>query len=262
MANFTHVLLRSAIVTSLLAGACTGAVTGQQDPALVCVDPGAPISPGAWTCGVDRTVECEGPDGAAVGPVIVVPVALGTSSPPPCSAVTLTSPTPLSSGPLAIGDHVVTVYEHAGSLVGVACSSTLHVVDTTPPVATALSTELWPPNHKMHDIAIGDCVHVADICDEAVQVHFTYVSSDESTEVHGSGHTDPDVELVDCTHVRVRAERAGGSDGRVYHLGYEATDHAGNSSTGSCRVVVPHDQGGDAPLDSAEAYRVDVPACL
>jgi hypothetical protein len=215
-------------------------------------------------CGTDRTVECQGPQGADVGPLLVYPIALGDAgTPPDCSAVTLT-PSISVVGPYAVGDHTITVREDTQSSSGVVCTSTLHVVDTTPPVAAPRDAFLWPPNHAMNDVSIADCAHVTDVCDAAVKVSFTWVSSDESATVDGSGHTSPDVAVVDCGRVRVRSERAGGSDGRVYHLGYEAVDHSGNHTSGSCRVIVAHDQSGGSVVDGSEAYRVpvDTTGCL
>ena len=43
--------------------------------------------------------------------------------------------------------------------------------------------------------------------------------------------------------LRVRASRAGGGDGRIYHLTFTATDPQGASCTGTVTVCVPHDCG-------------------
>jgi hypothetical protein len=42
--------------------------------------------------------------------------------------------------------------------------------------------------------------------------------------------------------VSVRSERAGGGDGRVYHLGFTASDGRGGTCQGEVTVYVPHDQ--------------------
>ncbi|NDK17017.1 MAG: hypothetical protein GW911_33745, partial [Armatimonadetes bacterium] len=44
--------------------------------------------------------------------------------------------------------------------------------------------------------------------------------------------------------VKLRAERSGKTGERLYTIWIAATDASGNSSVGSCTVVVPHDQGG------------------
>ena len=41
---------------------------------------------------------------------------------------------------------------------------------------------------------------------------------------------------------QLRAERAGSGPGRTYTLTYTAKDVAGNSTTASCTVTVPHDK--------------------
>ena len=45
-----------------------------------------------------------------------------------------------------------------------------------------------------------------------------------------------------CT-LLLRAERAGPGNGRVYTITVDSTDRAGNSTTSSVAVTVPHDQG-------------------
>ena len=254
----------SVVAAGCSAGASAERAGSQSSAVIACVDPGAWVPPGSWVCGADRTAECEGPQGADAGVLVVVPIVLDDSgTTPSCSAVTLT-PSSSVAGPLTLGDHTITVREDTASSSGVACTSTLHVVDTTPPVAAAQDIFLWPPNHEMHDVTIADCAKVSDVCDSAVSVSFTYVSSDEAPTVHGSGHTSPDVAVIDCRHVSVRSERAGGGDGRVYRIGYEAVDHSGNHTRGSCRVLVAHDQSGRAVGEGADAYRVpvDTTGCL
>jgi hypothetical protein len=48
------------------------------------------------------------------------------------------------------------------------------------------------------------------------------------------------------TPLRVRAERAGKGNNRVYHIGFVADDDKGGSCTGTVRVCVRHDQGAGA----------------
>ena len=51
----------------------------------------------------------------------------------------------------------------------------------------------------------------------------------------------------------MRAERAGGGNGRVYHIGYTATDGHGETCSGEVLVGVPHDKK-DTPVDDGALY--------
>ncbi|MFX0205574.1 MAG: PKD domain-containing protein, partial [Candidatus Hodarchaeota archaeon] len=127
----------------------------------------------------------------------------------------------------------------------------ISVVDTTPPEITVIDEPivLWPPNHKYHTITISDFViSVSDICDPGVDITsvvITSVSSDEPEEVkgNGDGHTWDDIIILDAQTVRLRAERQGKGNGRVYTINFQVTDRAENVVEGSFRIWVPHDQG-------------------
>ena len=117
------------------------------------------------------------------------------------------------------------------------------VVDQTgPPIVGSISpstTSLWPPNHKMVDVALnfGD---VTDNCSAASCV--LSVSSNEAVNGTGDGNTSTDWEVVDAHHVRLRAERAGNGNGRIYTITLTCTDAAGNETVRTATVVVSHNQ--------------------
>jgi hypothetical protein len=255
--------LRSTIAWVVLFGlsgfwACSGDGVGEGTRALSaeCVDPTATLPADAWMCGEERTVECTSPQGADVDVIYVVS---STITGPSCvpDEVQVNDP-----GPFALGTHTISV--RAATVAAAPglelCSSELRVVDTTPPRITAHTVELWPPNHKMHSVSLADCVTVEDICDPSVRVSFTRVTSDEPNDANGDGHHQPDI-VATCGAVMVRAERQGGSDGRVYQLHVRAVDDSGNAATGVCRVVVPHDQSGRAAVDSGDVLTVAAPRC-
>ncbi|MGA1199445.1 MAG: FlgD immunoglobulin-like domain containing protein, partial [Candidatus Latescibacterota bacterium] len=97
---------------------------------------------------------------------------------------------------------------------------------------------LWPPNHKMVQVASG--ISASDIADENPSVVIT-VTSDEDINGTGDGNTEVDWEVIDGS-VYLRAERDGGQDGRVYTVTVVATDAAGNTTTVTGTVDVPHGQ--------------------
>ena len=126
-------------------------------------------------------------------------------------------------------------------------SQTLAVrIDRTAPLATCSATPnvLWPPNHQM--VQVGTSVQIADMLSGAGAFELKSVSSNEPENGLGDGDTFPDISGfrvgVASTNGFLRAERAGGGEGRLYSLTYTAFDIAGNSAVCTTGVVVPHDQ--------------------
>ncbi|MFC1989970.1 HYR domain-containing protein [Chloroflexota bacterium] len=144
-------------------------------------------------------------------------------------------------------------------------TQTVTVVDTTAPTLTVTpsTTTLWPPNHKYVTVTIETTA--SDICDTDVSnnVLLVSVTSDEPEDVAGKnnkqdggdGNTLEDIVIVDKNTVELRAERLGGSDGRVYTLNYSVTDASGNTSTASVKVIVEHNPG-EPVVDSGVQYTV------
>jgi len=140
--------------------------------------------------------------------------------------------------------------------------TTVNVVDTTPPeILVGSPLYSWPPNHKYRTVKLSDCkITVRDACEglldlASAKAAITCVSSDEAPNGHGDGNTSADIEFVDATTVRLRTERQGPSDGRVYKIGFTVQDSSGNKALGTCVVGVPHDQSGRPAVDSGESYR-------
>jgi hypothetical protein len=106
--------------------------------------------------------------------------------------------------------------------------------------AVASPALLWPPDHKFVDV---DVHGVTDPDGDRVTVTVTAIRQDELPTLLGPGKNCPDADGVGTTHARVRAERDGPGDGRVYHLSVRATDARGASCTATVRVCVPHDKG-------------------
>ncbi|MCA9667336.1 MAG: hypothetical protein KC503_17170 [Myxococcales bacterium] len=161
----------------------------------------------------------------------------------------------------AAGLYDISVYGRAATSAPALCTAKLEITDTKPPQVTDLGPlSLWPPNHKTHTVTVDDCVRAVDNCSKKVDVRFTWASSDEPQNDIGDGNTDRDITFNGCGSVALRSERQGGSDGRVYRLGWRATDEVGNAVEGICTVAVAHDQSGRGAAFSGEAYRVAAPA--
>ena len=113
--------------------------------------------------------------------------------------------------------------------------------DTTPPVissVTATPSTLGPPNHKMTPVSIS--VKVSDNCTTPTWA-VTSVASNEAVNGTGDGDTEPDWTIA-AHSVTLRAERAGTGSGRTYTVTVTAKDAAGNASTGTTTVSVPHNR--------------------
>ena len=68
------------------------------------------------------------------------------------------------------------------------------------------------------------------------------VTSNEPVSGTSEGDLGPDWEIVDSHHVRLRAERGGSGNGRVYTITISCVDGNGNSTSKSLTVYVPRSQ--------------------
>jgi hypothetical protein len=121
-----------------------------------------------------------------------------------------------------------------------------------PPSCTAAGaslTKLWPPNHQWQAIATQG---VTDPDGDAVTIRVTGIRQDEPVEACGEGHTAPDGKFQGF-QAKVRVERKGNGNGRVYHIAFRATDPAGASCTGTVTTCVPKTQGGSC-VDGGPLY--------
>jgi cysteine-rich repeat protein len=127
---------------------------------------------------------------------------------------------------------------------------TNHAPDCSGAKAALLS--VGPPNHRMVDVPITG---VVDPDHDPVSITVTGITQDEPVDGQGDGSTCPDAAGVGTDTASIRAERAGGGDGRVYHLAFRASDGRGGTCTGTVTVCVPHDAAGTcgdgAPLVDA-----------
>jgi len=123
-------------------------------------------------------------------------------------------------------------------------SQQLKLDRTAPTLTVALPDKLlWPPNHKY--VPINLTVNGSDDLSGIASIVLTSITSNESDEGLGDGnHTsdviDAEIGTLDTT-ISVRAERSGLNKGRVYTVTYTATDFAGNVTTATATITVPHD---------------------
>ena len=124
---------------------------------------------------------------------------------------------------------------------------------------------LWPPNHKYHTITPEMVFESAeDACGNAIDlsnVKVVSVSSDEPEDHNGDGRTMDDI-VIDCPNgVMLRAERMGGSQGRVYTINYRITGGNGVDTDAEFKVVVPHDDSGKEVVEREGMGYTVTPDC-
>jgi len=149
--------------------------------------------------------------------------------------------------PLGVHDITLTVTDQAGATSS--DETIITVVDTSRPTLTVrLSPEtLWPPNHRM--VPVSADIVATDICGP-VAVQLVSATSSEPDDASGpdDGVTANDIQSLRLGtgdwEIILRAERSGAGDGRVYSLGFVATDGSGNTTARTALALVPHDQSG------------------
>ena len=214
-----------------------------------------PNSPPMVSCPGPMTVECGtpalvtvtvgDPDGDALTVVWTVNgMAFQTNTLPASPAGgTLANVSLMDTLPLGTNQVAVMVSDSGTNTAS--CSTTVTVVDTTPPVIVSARADpkvLWPPNHKLVDVRVF--AQVTDTC-SATTWKITQVTSNESANAKGSGHTDPDWIITGDHTVKLEAERSGQGSGRVYTITIQAKDTSGNLSTPkTVTVTVPKSHGG------------------
>lgn len=217
-----------------------------------CVESSAALPADAWVCGEALALECGTPapanlwvNAAAAG----VPGLCSNGNPLEPSVPPVFEP----------GEYYLGIDEllASGGRNSV-CTSTLTVVDTTPPLAVGSTVALWPPNHRFERVTVESCVAVTDACDPSVELELLWVEGNEAQE--GPGNKSPEIDNLDCSGVDVRVERFGSGEGRSYRLGWRASDGSGNFVDGVCEVIVEHDQSGKRVPSPGVAWRVEVPA--
>ncbi len=119
-------------------------------------------------------------------------------------------------------------------------------------VAAPSVSLLWPPNHDMRAIKI---LNVTDPDGDPVSLAVTGITQDEPVGGSDSRSTSPDGKGVGKPVARVRAERSGRGNGRVYEISFQANDGRFGQCSGRVRVCVPHDRRrGAACVDDGQHF--------
>ena len=122
----------------------------------------------------------------------------------------------------------------------VACEQLITVDDNTPPQINGFSLSqysLWAPDHKMRDITVN--YSIVDNCVSSPNVTIT-VTSNEPVNGTADGDTDPDWQIIDGHHIKLRAERASNGNGRIYTITVTVNDGCNPPVSQSKQVIVAH----------------------
>lgn len=112
---------------------------------------------------------------------------------------------------------------------------------------------LWPPNGTLQEIDVAAEADVTDPDGDEVTVEILAITQDEPVDGLGDGDTAPDGLGLGESMARVRAERAGTGNGRVYAIDFRASDPSGASCQAQLRVSVPHDRSAPA-VDDGQVF--------
>ena len=135
-----------------------------------------------------------------------------------------------------VGTYVLT-YSATNGFRTATVSRTVHVVDTTAPTLSAIGATpsfIAVPNHSMIDVVLTYTATDAT----GTPACSIGITSNEAANAQGDGNTEIDWEVLSATQVRVRAERSGLANGRIYTISVTCVDAAGNSVTKTANVVV------------------------
>jgi hypothetical protein len=166
-----------------------------------------------------------------------------------------------------VGETVVTLELTDESGAVSSCDIIVSVVLPAPPVIVCEvdPNRMWPPNHQMKKVAVTakassdvaaspDALTIA--CEVSSDEPDSAVPGDRGGDVNGhDGHASPvSLELENDSQLgayvkelRLRSERLGSGDGRVYTIKATATDIFGQTGESSCIVFVPHDRSQGMP---------------
>jgi hypothetical protein len=123
------------------------------------------------------------------------------------------------------------------------CQRTVTVVDTQAPVinVTLNQTSMWPPNHKL--VEFNAAVVVTDVCDPNPTFVLKSIVSNEADNGLGDGDAPNDIQGAALgtadTSFRLRAERSGKGNGRIYTITYTGKDSSNNTTDAVVQVTVP-----------------------
>ena len=174
----------------------------------------------------------------ATGLLTLIDIGLATAIDNYDGPVTALSDAP-DSFPLGTTTVTWTATDAAGN-VGTA-TQTVTVVDTTPPSMDSLAASpsvLWSPDKKMRQIRIS--VNAVDLVDDSPTCELIDIQSNQAAAPGKKRATL--YEITGPASALLLADRSGADGDRQYTLHVTCSDFSGNESSGTTKVIVPHDK--------------------
>jgi uncharacterized protein YjdB len=124
-----------------------------------------------------------------------------------------------------------------------AVTKQIRIDRTAPSLRVELSeTVLSPANHRM--VTVTAATYAQDLLSGISKLELLSIVSSEPDNGLGDGDTASDIQGAEWNtadrEFLLRAERSGKGSGRTYTVTYQVTDEAGNRTTASAVVTVPH----------------------
>lgn len=120
------------------------------------------------------------------------------------------------------------------------CEQLITVDDKTAPQINGFGLSqysLWAPDHRMRDITVN--YTIVDNCISSPNVTIN-ITSNEPVNGTADGDTDPDWQVIDLHHIKLRAERASNGNGRIYTVTITVNDGCNPPVSQSKQVFVAH----------------------
>ena len=135
-------------------------------------------------------------------------------------------------------------------------TATSAAVNVSSSVGTPL---LWPPNHDL--VNVGLAATAATACDQNPTIGVSVYSNESDTEDTGSGNFSPDAKDAAPGALRLRSERKGDGDGRVYLIVSKGSDHYGDSGYACSAVIVPQNHSAASVAGITAVANAAVASC-
>jgi uncharacterized repeat protein (TIGR01451 family) len=157
-----------------------------------------------------------------------------------CPGVTVTS-SHASGSTFPVGTTIVNVIAKDAAGNQSACSFSVTVKDTQAPILTSsVPLSVWSSPYEHIMVSAGLSANVTDNCAGNLPTQVSvYGDEDDLSTTGGDGNHSPDAKDIALDTLRLRRERKGNGDGRVYLMVTKATDAAGNLGFTCTTIVVP-----------------------